>query len=1443
MKRVFNPKLAKTLHNNVASNFVLEIILTLAIMLGSILFPLLSSAQKGKDGVYSFSPGSVTTAIVNRYSVLASGVSSGASSITVANIADLSGSTSFTNSVNAFSTAALSPGDLVMITQMQGASINITDALVYGTITSYNNTGNYELRTVLSIATNTITFCQALTNSYTVGGTARAQVIRIPRFSTATVGLNGILSAMPWAGTIGGVCAIEVNGNLIVNGKIDATGTGFRGGTANNGVGNFGSAGYRTSNSANGGLKGEGIAGNQSDYAGLNGEFGRGAAANGGGGGDSHNSGGGGGANAGRNGTLTWNGTGVKSTTVASWATAWNLEVAGFAIDTSRGGGRGGYSYASGNGNAITQGPGDAVWSGDLRRNVGGLGGRPLDYSANTRLFMGGGGGAGDENGGVGGSGGNGGGILYLLVAGTVSGTGNITSNGNNGVTAGSLLDVDGAGGGGAGGSVILLSNSNITGIAINANGGAGGNEIYTSSSSAGLGGGGGGGYIYTTLTSVTRSVVGGTNGLTNSSSLTEFLPNGSTMGDAGTILNNATYTEVNSCFKEINSIGSPSCSYSASTVSTANTILNSYYPGTGSVAAGSSKVSVGAIRTGGAITKISPGDLLLIMQIQGSTINSTNTSAYGSGTTSYNGYLTSVAGNYEYVYAASGVVNGIIYLATPLRKSYTSSPYTAGVVGQYTFQIIRVPEYSTLTINSGSSVTAVSWDGSTGGVVALNVKGNLSLGTGTTIDVSGKGFRGGGGRISSGDGSIVALTSSVNSSMGEGIAGTPRFVFDGSTTIDNTIEGYPNGSTGIGAPANAGGGNSSNGDGGAGGGGNAGVGGRGGRAYSTPGTDNGGYGGATFALASTTKIILGGGGGAGSTNNGTGSLGAATSSGAAGGGMILINTASISGTSTFNANGNDGLNPLNDGAGGGGAGGSVYVYSTAPAGLANITINAKGGKGGDAWPTQADDGTANNGNPEHGPGGGGGGGFVYTNGSINGSSSLVGGLAGITTTSNYNYFATAGTSGVSSTAATAPKVPVKVYCDIDDDNDGITDVNENPYGVDPFLDADNDGVPNMCDSTSGTLWKWKDSNHDQINDTLDVDLDGKINELDIDSDNDGITDNVEAQSTSSYKVPSDVDTDADGLNDLYELPAQIGTTAGNGLTPVDTDSDGIPDYLDTDSDNDTAPDRNEGDRNAPFITITQATIDASGDADGDGLMDIFDNLNSDTSTVNYYKNVTMSQMGPLGDFNGPVTSGSKIQLQQSDPLADRDWRNVSILPLQITNLTVNYQSPIAMLKWDVVNEFQTNYYEVEVSTNGRDFDYLAKVAARNGGKVTYTYPHSINSQKSTVYYYRIRQVDRDGKSYLSKIVVVRLEKNVQVNVSPNPFMSSINVVYNSDIAKTVTLTIVSTDGKTVASQQTNVSKGINSIQFANLNNLSNGVYYLKIQTPNSLETIKLLKN
>ena len=452
--------------------------------------------------------------------------------------------------------------------------------------------------------------------------------------------------------------------------------------------------------------------------------------------------------------------------------------------------------------------------------------------------------------------------------------------------------------------------------------------------------------------------------------------------------------------------------------------VVNTYYPGTATAAAGATSITLGAAT--GAATAIAAGDLVLVVQMQDAAIDSTNTSSYGDGTAGGGAGSTAVnnSGRYEYVVATNAVplAGGTLTIASGLSVTYTNAA-AGGAQGQRRFQVVRVPQYANATL--GSALTAGRWNGSSGGILAFDVTGNLALG-GATVNVSGLGFRAGQGRGLAGDGTATdtdyrnLATLDVHAPKGEGIAGTPRFVYSTVGGAENTgVEGYPNGSHARGAPGNAGGGGTDGNVGandentGGGGGANGGAGGQGGNAWRSQ-EPVGGVGGAAFA-ASANRLALGGGGGAGTRNNSAG----VQSSGGAGGALVMIRTSTVSGTGTITTDGQQGVTPDNDGGGGGGAGGSVLFLARGSA-LGGLTVNARGGRGDDAWPTQAPGGTPGE---RHGPGGGGGGGWVVVSGAPT-AISVVGGANGITTTANDAFGAQPGSPGQSSTTLTDGAIP-----------------------------------------------------------------------------------------------------------------------------------------------------------------------------------------------------------------------------------------------------------------------------------------------------------------------------------------------------------------------------------------------------------------------------------
>lgn len=226
---------------------------------------------------------------------------------------------------------------------------------------------------------------------------------------------------------------------------------------------------------------------------------------------------------------------------------------------------------------------------------------------------------------------------------------------------------------------------------------------------------------------------------------------------------------------------------------------------------------------------------------------------------------------------------------------------------------------------------------------------------------------------------------------------------------------------------------------------------------------------------------------------------------------------------------------------------------------------------------------------------------------------------------------------------------------DLDWDNDGISDIVE-AGGDDSDFDAHVDyplsGVPtSMNDVNRDGLADEYDSNQggDDIPNP-DTDADSFYDFMDIDSDADGIVDNIEAQTTLGYAPPANADSDHDGLDDTYDQDDEAAFGVGNGtgtaVVPTNTDRADEPDYLDRNSDNDFYDDPIEGwDKDNDGIADT--TPDFS-DIDDDGLDDAYDNNSVQVFPTNGQVPADFPNLDVPGTF-------------------ERDWRELIPVPNIIT--------------------------------------------------------------------------------------------------------------------------------------------------------------------------------
>ena len=229
-----------------------------------------SQALAGKDGPVTIL--AATQQVVNRYAAVAADVKPGDKSIRVTGL----------NTLN------VSAGDLLMVIQMQGATLDFTDTVTYGEVINYNGAGRYEFVTVTGTDTAAgavqVDSCGGgVRNAYSAA--AHTQVVRVPQYTTLTVQLAGSIIAPAWNGSVGGIVAVHAQNSVSLSGNIDVSARGFRPGLLDNLTTdpNMSMPIFRSTNAAAGGEKGEGIGGYSADYDASGGRYGRGAPGNGGG--------------------------------------------------------------------------------------------------------------------------------------------------------------------------------------------------------------------------------------------------------------------------------------------------------------------------------------------------------------------------------------------------------------------------------------------------------------------------------------------------------------------------------------------------------------------------------------------------------------------------------------------------------------------------------------------------------------------------------------------------------------------------------------------------------------------------------------------------------------------------------------------------------------------------------------------------------------------------------------------------------------------------------------------------------------------------------------------------------------------------------------------------------------------------------------------------------
>lgn len=186
-------------------------------------------------------------------------------------------------------------------------------------------------------------------------------------------------------------------------------------------------------------------------------------------------------------------------------------------------------------------------------------------------------------------------------------------------------------------------------------------------------------------------------------------------------------------------------------------------------------------------------------------------------------------------------------------------------------------------------------------------------------------------------------------------------------------------------------------------------------------------------------------------------------------------------------------------------------------------------------------------------------------------------------------------------------------------------------------------------------------------------------------------------------------------------------------------------------------------------------------------------------------------------------------------------------LPVSLLSFTATKSGNDALLRWSTSSELNNDYMEVQRSTDGVNFITVSSVPGNGTTAIVHSYEYNDDiSGLSGIIYYRLADVDNNGRISYSQIIPLRLDGSTtssSFSVYPNPFASDVKLNVTSTKQTIGSVVINNIAGQQVLEQSVTIQDGQNVIVLNNLGALRPGIYIISFITADGRITQKIIKN
>jgi len=179
------------------------------------------------------------------------------------------------------------------------------------------------------------------------------------------------------------------------------------------------------------------------------------------------------------------------------------------------------------------------------------------------------------------------------------------------------------------------------------------------------------------------------------------------------------------------------------------------------------------------------------------------------------------------------------------------------------------------------------------------------------------------------------------------------------------------------------------------------------------------------------------------------------------------------------------------------------------------------------------------------------------------------------------------------------------------------------------------------------------------------------------------------------------------------------------------------------------------------------------------------------------------------------------------------------ILPVELISFKGNIQGKSVKLFWQTVSEINNEGFYIEKSNNGKIWEALSFIAGKGNSNKLNTYQYEDTYPYNGINYYRLKQMDFDGRSEYSNIVTAELKDNISdISIYPNPTKEILTITSQTEFEKKNPIRIFDLAGRLVSEMQMPIEEGENKFVL-NVEYLESGIYFIQLQESRMVRFIK----